>query len=30
VELAFTLVQESTGTNDDICAAALEALKAPV
>lgn len=30
VELEFKLVKESTGTNDDICAAALEALTAPV
>jgi hypothetical protein len=30
VELSFTLVKESTGTNDDICAAALEALTAAV
>lgn len=30
VELDFKLVKESTGTNDDVCAAALEALTAPV
>jgi hypothetical protein len=30
VELEFNLVKESTGTNDDVCAAALEALAAPV
>jgi hypothetical protein len=29
VELEFTLVKESTGTNDDLCAAALAALTAP-
>ena len=30
VELEFTLVKESTGTTDDVCAAALAALTAPV
>jgi hypothetical protein len=30
VELEFTLVKESTGTNDDVCAAAVAALTAPV
>jgi hypothetical protein len=30
VELEFTLVKESTGTNDDVCATAVAALTAPV
>jgi hypothetical protein len=30
VELEFTLVKESTGTNDDVCQAAVAALTAPV